>query len=81
MGMAGRKRKVSDVEILRVFALSAHPVLVASEVAEQFDMSRQGVYDRLQKLESKGLVESAKKASARVWWLTSDGRRYLSESS
>jgi predicted transcriptional regulator len=79
--MAGRKRQVSDIEILRVLALSAHPVLVASEVADEIDMSRQGVFDRLQKLESRGHVESAKKASARVWWLTSDGRRYLSESS
>ncbi|SHH65827.1 winged helix-turn-helix domain-containing protein [Halobaculum gomorrense] len=79
--MAGRKRQVSDTEILRQFALSAEPVLVASELAEEFDMSRQGIFDRLQQLEEEGYVESAMKASARVWWITSAGKRHLVDSS
>ncbi|MFC7070596.1 MarR family transcriptional regulator [Halobaculum lipolyticum] len=79
--MAGRKRETSDSEILRAIALSPHPVVVASELSDDVGMSRQGVFSRLQDLEDSGLVRSAMKASARVWWLTEDGRVYLSESS
>jgi predicted transcriptional regulator len=78
--MAGRKRKVADSDILRVFALSPDPVLVASEVAEEVDMTRQGVFNRLQELEERGFVGSAMKSSARVWWITPEGKRHLSDS-
>jgi predicted transcriptional regulator len=77
--MAGRKKETSDTEILRKFALSPHPVMVASELAEDLDMSRQGVFSRLQDLENDGYLESAMKASARVWWITSEGRKQLSD--
>ncbi|WP_432764870.1 MarR family transcriptional regulator [Halobaculum limi] len=77
--MAGRKRETTDDQILRAIALSPHPVVVASELGDELDMSRQGVFVRLQDLETEGLVRSAKKASARVWWLTEEGRISLSQ--
>ncbi|RLM83846.1 ArsR family transcriptional regulator [Halobellus sp. Atlit-38R] len=78
--MAGRKRQVNDSDILRVFALSPDPVLVASEVAEEIDMTRQGAFNRLQKLEEEGFVKSAMKSSARVWWITPEGKHQIASS-
>jgi predicted transcriptional regulator len=71
---------VADTDILEALALSPDPVLVASEVAEEVDLTRQGVFNRLQELEEAGLVNSAMKASARVWWITPEGKRQLSDS-
>ena len=79
--MAGRSKEVSDKAILMEFATSADPVLVASEVGNSVGMSRQGAFSRLEELENEGLVNSSKKASARVWWINPEGRNYLSEES
>ena len=66
----GRKRRVSDEEILQVFRDSEDPVLVASEVAEQVEIGRRAVNYRLENLESKGILQ-AKRVGGRstVWWL------------
>ncbi|MBB6645036.1 MarR family transcriptional regulator [Halobellus ruber] len=71
---------MTDTDILEALALSPDPVLVASEIAEEVDLTRQGAFNRLQELEETGLVSSAMKASARVWWITPDGKRQLSDS-
>lgn len=75
--VAGRKNQIADKEILMRFVVSPEPVLVASEVAEEIDMTRQGTAARLEKLEDRGLIKSAKKASSRVWWITPEGREFL----
>jgi len=75
--MAGRKRQTTDTQILEAIALSPHPVVVASELAEDLNMTRQGVHSRLTELEEEGYIESAMKAASRVWWLTDDGRKYI----
>jgi len=66
----GRKRRVSDEEILQVFRDSEDPVLVASEVAEQVEIGRRAVNYRLENLESKRILQ-AKRVGGRstVWWL------------
>jgi predicted transcriptional regulator len=79
--MAGRSKEVSDEDILMKFVTTADPVLVASEVGKSIEMSRQGAFSRLKELENEGLVNSAMKASARVWWITPEGRAQLSERS
>ncbi|MBX0296968.1 winged helix-turn-helix domain-containing protein [Haloarcula nitratireducens] len=81
MGERGRKKTVSDVEILRQFALDPTPFMHPTELAETLEMSRQGVYKRLKDLEERNLLESKKVADTRNWWLTDEGRRYLSENS
>jgi len=81
MGERGRKKTVSDLEILREFALEEAPYIHPTELTNTLDMSRQGVYKRLVQLEEDGLLESKKAADARNWWLTDDGRRYISENS
>ncbi|AQL43291.1 hypothetical protein BV210_11565 [Halorientalis sp. IM1011] len=75
--MAGRKPEVSDIEILRQFALSSDPVLGANELTETFDMSRQGIDYRLRQLAEDGLLESKIISRDRVYWLTDDGRERI----
>jgi DNA-binding IclR family transcriptional regulator len=77
----GRKPTVSDVEILREFALCPDPFMHATELTETLDLSRQGVHNRLEKLQEKGYLDSKMTGGTRNWWLTSDGRNYLSEQS
>lgn len=81
MGDRGRKKTVSDLDILREFALDEAPFMHPTELTETLDMSRQGIYKRLVQLEDEGLLESKKAADARNWWLTDEGRRYISEHS
>lgn len=81
MGKRGRKKTVSDLDILREFALEEAPFIHPTELTDTLDMSRQGVYKRLVQLEEEGLLDSKKAADARNWWLTDEGRRYISENS
>ncbi|GAB7092556.1 hypothetical protein JCM18237_28270 [Halorubrum luteum] len=61
---------VSDEQILELFRDSDDPVLTASEIADQVDLTRRNVLNRLKDLETKGAIES-KKVGGRstVWWL------------
>jgi predicted transcriptional regulator len=77
--MAGRSKEVSDREILMKFVVTSDPVLVASELADRVGMSRQGVFSRLEELQEAGYLNSAMKSGGRVWWITPEGRDFLSE--
>lgn len=69
-----------DIEFLRIFALSSDPVLTALEIANDLEMSQQGAYSRLRNFEADGLVNSKKVgAKARVFWLTDEGKNYVSD--
>ncbi|MYL16167.1 HTH domain-containing protein [Halorubrum terrestre] len=61
---------VSDEQILSLFRESTDPVLTASEIADQVDLTRRNVLNRLKDLESNGHLRS-KKVGGRstVWWL------------
>ncbi|PSP89930.1 hypothetical protein BRC90_02835 [Halobacteriales archaeon QS_4_69_34] len=68
--MAGRKRTVTDEEILNLIDSFDQPVVTARQVAEELEFSNQGANNRLRKLENEGEVESMKVgASAMVWWI------------
>jgi len=73
--VAGRDKEVADVTFLLAFLADPAPVMTAAEVGDQVGMTRQGAHARLESLEQQGLVDSAMKASARVWWLTEKGGR------
>jgi len=77
----GRKPTVSDVDILREFALCPDPFMHATEVAEAIDLSRQGAHKRLDQLQEDGYLDSKMTGGTRNWWLTDEGRNYLSEES
>ena len=68
---SGRKRRVSDEALLRVFVEASAPVLSTAEVAEAIPIKRRGTFNRLETLEEHGLVESKEIGGRnRVWWLT-----------
>lgn len=78
--MAGRDKTVSDAEILYYFAVSDKPVLNVSRLEEEIDITRQGIYNRLEDLTNEGYLESMTVgASAKVFWLTEQGRQYVRE--
>lgn len=76
----GRKPTVSDTEILQHFALSPDPVFLASELADEFGMSRQGILSRLDDLDERGLLASKYAGGRRMFWITVAGKRYISSS-
>ena len=66
----GPDPSVSDEQILELFSESPDPVLTATEIADQVDMSRRYVLDRLKDLEEDGQINSKKVGSrSTVWWL------------
>mgnify|MGYP006291883329 CR=1 FL=1 len=78
--MSDGKESVDDKEFLRLFALSADPVLTAPEFAERFSISNQAVNKRLKRLERDGIVDSKKVGSAaKVYWLSPEGRSKLAK--
>lgn len=76
----GRKRDVSDAQILKTMALHPDPVVTAGELADKLDMTNSGMNKRLDQLVDGGFVE-AKQVGARavIYWLTADGRNRASE--
>lgn len=77
--MAGRQYDVSDEQILIEFLLSDDPALVAKELAGPLGMSRQGIHNRLDKLQDREMLHSKKPGRDRIYWLTTDGRQFATE--
>lgn len=73
MSKTGRKPRVSDEEILRVFRGADAPVLTASEVADELPISHSAVNPRLRELADSGRL-SRKDVGSRavVWWIEND---------
>jgi predicted nucleotidyltransferase len=63
--------EVADEEILSVLRERDTPVVTATEIANEIDMTRQAVTRRLKRMHDEGLV-GRKEVGARavVWWLT-----------
>jgi len=82
MAGPGRKREISDEQILRAIALHPDPVVTAQEVADSIDMSPQGVNKRLKELAGKGyIVRKEVGARAVIYWMDDDGWDQVSLSS
>jgi len=79
MGEPGRKPTVSDEEILREFVIRPDPAHHATEFVDELELSRQGVAERFDVLESKGCLGTKKIANRRIWWITEVGRRVYYE--
>lgn len=78
--MPSHSKGIPDVDYLRLFALSPDPVVTAGELTEELPVTNQAVNTRLKRMSRDGLVESKKVgASARVYWITQEGRDYLAE--
>lgn len=65
-----RTATVSDERILDVLGNGQDPIRTVPRMAEEIDLSRDGLRRRLIKLEKKGQVKSKDVgANAVVWWL------------
>lgn len=73
-----RPRTVSDIDLLKLLALSADPALAAPELSSELPITREAVNQRLAQLSEAGLVDEKKVgAAAKIYWLTDAGRRQL----
>lgn len=77
--MGGRPPEHSDEEVAQLFIDARDPSLFTTEVAELLDMTQQGAYERLSRLEEKGYVRGKTVKNARVWWLTPAGRELAAD--
>lgn len=63
-------KKVTSESILEFVRAHKEPVVTAGEIADEFDMTNNGVNYRLQQLEDDGkLVSKRAGSSAKVWYL------------
>lgn len=77
-----RPTQVTDTDVIELFRNHPDPVLTAGDVAEEFELSRQGANKRLKQLHQKGKLERRKVgARAVVWWLPTDYDRADSQAS
>jgi hypothetical protein len=74
--MVGRKARHTDQEVLRMFH-GGPPVRFTDEIADDLNMSQQGAYKRLTKLQEMGLVDKHTTGQAAVWWVTELGHTKL----
>ena len=69
MAGPGRKRDVTDEEILAVFQNADDPVLTTREVSEAIGLKMRGTYDRLMELREQEELERKKIGEVgAVWW-------------
>ena len=79
-GMDDKRVKISDDDILRIFALSPDPVLSAPEISSELPVTNAAVNKRLKQLEEDEIITSKDVGSAaRVYWLTDKGRSKLAD--
>ncbi len=71
MGDPDREPRVSDEEILSVFARSDETDLLAIEVADELPIHHDTLNDRLDDLYERGLLESEDESRGTVWRLAS----------
>jgi DNA-binding GntR family transcriptional regulator len=74
-------RTVSDDEILDQLRRCPSPAYVTSEIAEFFDMSRQGIRNRLNELHEAGAIgKKQPNDGVIIWWTDVDEDRDCYES-
>jgi len=67
----------SDEEILKAIRNHFAPAVGTADIAARAGVTRQAADSRLRNLLDQNLVESTKVGRSRIWWLTTDGGRYL----
>lgn len=66
---SGRPKKVTSDKILKFVRTHEDPVVTAGEIADEFNMTNNGVNYRLRQLEDDGeLVSKTAGSSAKVWY-------------
>lgn len=78
--MPGPEPEISDTEVLRLIVLHPEPVVVAGDLVDELGVTRTAVNKRLATLVEEGLLESRKVgASAKIYWLTDEGREVAAQ--
>lgn len=68
-GAGGRKRRVSNTEILRVFTDTDRPVLTTGQVANELPLGKRQLQERLIELYENGDIEQESVgARSYIWW-------------
>ena len=76
----GRPPRMSAEEICQIIALHPEPVVSASDVHEDMDMTQRGAQTRLKKLTEEGHLDKKKVGSSGlVFSLTDKGRESLAK--
>jgi predicted transcriptional regulator len=78
MTSPGPQPTISDRELLRTIHDHYAPAVGSGHIAQRADLTQQAVTNRLDQLVDDGLLETMKVGQSRVWWLTTDGERWLS---
>lgn len=78
MAKPGPEKKADFDEILLRFVLSPDPVMLASEIADPYDISRQTAANYLDELEGDGFLRSKMAGGRRMYWITYEGRERVS---
>mgnify|MGYP003851772347 FL=1 len=74
----GPNPSVSDEALIRAVLEAYPPALGTSNVADKVELSSEATRRHLKRLEEEGYLSTDKLGSVRVWWVTDDGRGYLS---
>lgn len=69
MAMTSRRSKITDEELLNYIRVVEDPFVTAAELADEFEMTRQGINGRLNQLKSSGVLKSKQCGSGQGWWL------------
>lgn len=80
MTKPGPEVKIDLDEVLLRFVLTPDPVLIASEIAEPYDITRQTAANYLGDLEEAGFLRSKRAGNRRMFWITYEGRKRVQES-
>lgn len=78
----GPDPEITDIEILRVFALSSDAAFIASEIADELDVTTEGARHQMNNLVERGLLRKKKPGQRTVlYWITNSGVDYYADNS
>lgn len=75
----GPDPSVSDAALIRAILEAYPPAQGTPDVAETVDLSSEATRRHLNRLAEAGYLDTDKLGSVRVWWVTPEGRAYLSD--
>jgi predicted transcriptional regulator len=79
MAKPGPERVATTEKLLMAIRDAYPPALGTSDIAESLGVKRQTVDKHLRSIAEEGLVDTDMVGQSRIWWLTDDGRKWLSE--
>lgn len=76
----GPDPKFSDEDILQLFVENPDPVYFVTELADEMDMTEEGVRKRIEPLVEDGRLHSKKPGErTHVYWISRGGKMWLKE--